>query len=71
MAFSRVFGWNDRLDFFDASINRVAAWIIGTRSVIKALLVALLEPIGNVPPAEAESASYQSQDVPVMIAGLT
>ncbi len=32
------------LDFFDASINRVAAWIIGTRSMIKALLFALLEP---------------------------
>jgi L-rhamnose isomerase len=33
------------LDFFDASINRVAAWVIGTRNVIKALLYALLEPI--------------------------
>jgi len=32
------------LDFFDASINRVAAWVIGTRSVVKALLYALLEP---------------------------
>ena len=32
------------LDFFDASINRVAAWIIGMRSMIKALLYALLEP---------------------------
>jgi L-rhamnose isomerase len=32
------------LDFFDASINRVAAWVIGTRSALKALLVALLEP---------------------------
>jgi len=32
------------LDFFDASINRVAAWVIGTRNVIKALLLALLEP---------------------------
>ncbi len=32
------------LDFFDASINRVAAWIIGTRGMIKALLFALLEP---------------------------
>jgi len=32
------------LDFFDASINRVAAWIIGTRSVQKALLNALLMP---------------------------
>ena len=32
------------LDFFDASINRVAAWVIGTRCMIKALLMALLEP---------------------------
>lgn len=32
------------LDFFDASINRVAAWIIGTRNMIKALLIAMLEP---------------------------
>ncbi len=32
------------LDFFDASINRVAAWTIGTRNMIKALLNALLMP---------------------------
>lgn len=32
------------LDFFDASINRVAAWVTGTRAMIKALLIALLEP---------------------------
>ncbi|HEY7119718.1 MAG TPA: L-rhamnose isomerase, partial [Tepidisphaeraceae bacterium] len=32
------------LDFFDASINRVAAWVVGTRAMIKALLLALLEP---------------------------
>jgi L-rhamnose isomerase len=32
------------LDYFDASINRVAAWVIGTRCMIKALLIALLEP---------------------------
>jgi L-rhamnose isomerase len=32
------------LDFFDASINRVAAWVIGSRCVLKALLLALLEP---------------------------
>jgi L-rhamnose isomerase len=32
------------LDFFDASINRVAAWVIGTRSTLKCLLAALLEP---------------------------
>ncbi|MDR1477728.1 MAG: L-rhamnose isomerase [Planctomycetaceae bacterium] len=33
------------LDFFDATINRIAAWVIGTRSMLKALLAALLEPI--------------------------
>jgi L-rhamnose isomerase len=32
------------LDFFDASINRVAAWVVGTRCMLKALLIALLEP---------------------------
>ena len=32
------------LDYFDASINRVAAWIIGIRNLQKALLIALLEP---------------------------
>ena len=32
------------LDFFDASINRVAAWVIGARCMIKALLMAMLEP---------------------------
>jgi len=32
------------LDFFDASINRIAAWVVGTRSVQKGLLFALLQP---------------------------
>ncbi|HZZ41369.1 MAG TPA: L-rhamnose isomerase [Tepidisphaeraceae bacterium] len=32
------------IDYFDASINRVAAWVIGTRCMIKSLLIALLEP---------------------------
>ena len=32
------------LDYFDASINRVAAWVIGTRCMLKGLLTALLEP---------------------------
>ena len=32
------------LDFFDASINRVGAWAIGTRNALRALLMALLEP---------------------------
>jgi L-rhamnose isomerase len=42
------------LDYFDASINRVAAWTIGTRCMIKALLLALLEPIGTLRKLEAE-----------------
>jgi len=41
------------LDFFDASINRVAAWVIGTRSMIKALLIALLEPTQKLRELEA------------------
>jgi L-rhamnose isomerase len=32
------------LDFFDASVNRVAAWVVGARNVQKALLYALLTP---------------------------
>jgi len=32
------------LDYFDASINRVAAWVIGMRNMQKALLQAILEP---------------------------
>ena len=40
------------LDFFDASINRVAAWVIGARNVRKALLCALLEPRDTLVTAE-------------------
>ncbi|HBT52725.1 MAG TPA: L-rhamnose isomerase [Erwinia persicina] len=36
------------LDFFDASINRIAAWVIGTRNAKKALLRALLEPVDTL-----------------------
>ena len=32
------------LDYFDASINRVSAWVTGLRNVQKALLMALLTP---------------------------
>jgi L-rhamnose isomerase len=42
------------LDFFDASINRIAAWVIGARSVKKALLRALLEPALLISKAESE-----------------
>ncbi|MCH5376963.1 MAG: L-rhamnose isomerase [Planctomycetes bacterium] len=41
------------LDFFDASINRVAAWVIGTRCMIKALLMALVEPVDLMLAAES------------------
>jgi len=41
-------GYLDRvhigLDFFDASINRIAAWAIGSRNTLRSLLMALLEP---------------------------
>jgi L-rhamnose isomerase len=40
------------LDYFDASINRLAAWIIGARNMLKALLRALLEPIDRLRAAE-------------------
>lgn len=49
-----TYGWGERprlsrhvhlgLDYFDASLNRVAAWVIGTRNLLRALLLALLEP---------------------------
>ncbi len=42
------------LDFFDASINRIAAWVIGARAAQKALLLALLEPTARLRAAEAE-----------------
>lgn len=42
------------LDYFDASINRVAAWVIGTRNMIKALLIALVAPIETLRQVEAD-----------------
>ena len=42
------------LDYFDASINRVAAWVIGTRNMLKALLIALLEPNSALKKIELE-----------------
>lgn len=42
------------LDFFDASINRVAAWAIGTRNTLKAMLAALLEPTAELQRLEQE-----------------
>lgn len=54
---SRTHAW-DRvyiaLDYFDASINRIAAWVLGSRNTLKAILFSLLEPIGLIKKAEAE-----------------
>jgi L-rhamnose isomerase len=41
------------LDYFDASINRIAAWVIGTRNMQKALLRALLLPQAKLKAVEA------------------
>jgi L-rhamnose isomerase len=41
------------LDYFDASINRVAAWVIGARAMLRALLIALLEPTAKLREFEA------------------
>ena len=41
------------LDYFDASINRIAAWVIGSRNALKALLAALLEPTQRLLQLEA------------------
>ena len=40
------------LDYFDGSINRIAAWVIGSRNMRKALLQALLEPASMLKAAE-------------------
>jgi L-rhamnose isomerase len=41
------------LDYFDASINRVAAWVVGMRCMLKALLISLLEPVATQRELEA------------------
>ncbi|MED5020811.1 L-rhamnose isomerase [Paenibacillus chibensis] len=42
------------LDFFDGTINHVAAWVIGTRNTLKALLRAMLEPVDRLKEIELE-----------------
>ena len=48
------------LDFFDGSINRIAAWVIGTRAMQKALLYAALEPSAQLATLET-SFDYTSR----------
>lgn len=52
------------LDFFDASINRIAAWVIGTRNAKKALLRALLEPVETLKKLE-NSGDYTARLAPL------
>ncbi|MFW9995809.1 MAG: L-rhamnose isomerase [Candidatus Odinarchaeota archaeon] len=47
------------LDFFDASINRIAAWVIGARSTLKSLLYALLQPWEMLREYEEEGKNFQ------------
>lgn len=46
------------LDFFDAGINRVGAYVVGTCSVLKALLLAMLEPSELLEKAEIAGDSF-------------
>jgi len=47
------------LDFFDASINRIGAYVIGTRATLKALLLALLDPINKLREYEDEEKGFE------------
>ena len=55
-AFGKV---NLSLDYFDASINRIAAWAIGGRSLRKALLETLLEPTRLIVDAEKRGKNHE------------
>ena len=54
--FSRV---NVGLDFFDASINRIGAYVIGTRAAQKAFLIAMLEPTSQLVKLEEEEKYFE------------
>lgn len=47
------------LDFFDATLNRIGAWAVGARSVLKGLLRALLEPVDTLKQYEAEGKYFE------------
>ena len=47
------------LDYFDASINRIGAYIIGTRATQKCILSALLEPLAKLREYEAAGQGFQ------------
>ena len=47
------------LDYFDASINRIGAYVIGTRATQKSLLQALLEPLAQLRQYEANGQGFE------------
>jgi L-rhamnose isomerase len=47
------------LDYFDASINRIGAWVIGARAVQKSLLYALLQPLNLLKEYEENGQYFQ------------
>lgn len=47
------------LDFFDASVNRIGAYVIGTRATQKSLLMALLEPLDKLREYEAKGQFFE------------
>jgi len=52
------------LDFFDGSINRITAWVTGTRAALKSILIALLEPTDLL--LEAENAGNYGNRLALM-----
>ena len=47
------------LDFFDASINRVGAYVVGTRAVKKAFMIAMLEPTSSLIEMEESGKNFE------------
>lgn len=50
---------NIGLDFFDASINRIGAYVIGTRAAMKAFLIAALEPTKDLVKLEESGKNFE------------
>ena len=47
------------LDFFDASINRIGAYVVGARATQQAFMFALLEPIAQLKKYEQEGSNFE------------
>jgi len=47
------------LDFFDASINRIGAYVVGTRAAQQAMMFALLEPVETLKSYEENGQNFE------------